>query len=357
MPSTTTAHPRASIAIAYSAAALLAVASGATNVLSAIGKHADIGPQLIAASIALAVAGLVTITLPVAIQLVRSRNYAGALIASIAFVLAASFSVTAALGTLGAPRLQAAMTVSHFDSSRSRLDQERNRAVVELGNLASARPASDLNGIIATKLSTPCANGCHKIDGQVSTRICAEVAALQEEASRANRISALTGTIARIDKEAAQLGSPKIANGDAAALVAVLAVFGIAVDVGAVNVALIVLAVVILECGSGLSLAIAQSMRVGAPVALLQAVPALPAPMTPAIEEPAAAASDVTRATADKIMAAAKQSGGKLTATSKREVARMIEATPPTAARALAFIAAARMATVTVGADHVQVVL
>ncbi len=276
--SSTTAHPGASIAIAYSAAALLAVASAATNVLSAIAKHDAIGPQLIAASIAMAVAGLVVVALPVAIQSLRSRNYAGALIASAAFVLGASFSVSAALGTLGAPRLQAAMTVSHFDSGRSKLEAERDRATSELSQLPPSRTSNVIAPEIAGILALPGINGCTSIDGPLTRKHCPTLMELHAERARAQRRTTLAETIARIDAEAAKLGKPMLANADASALVAIAAVFGIVIDVGAVNVALMILAVVILECGSGLSLAIAQSMRIAAPVALPQAVPALPAP-------------------------------------------------------------------------------
>lgn len=102
----------------------------------------------------------------------------------------------------------------------------------------------------------------------------------------------MSDTVARIDGQLSALGKPGIGNSDAAALVAVAAVFGLTIDANAVNVALMCLAVAIMEIGSGLSLAVAQSMRIVLPVmrdvtSLTHSTPAsvvagVPATITPA---------------------------------------------------------------------------
>ncbi len=168
---------------------------------------------------------------------------------------------------------------------------------------------------------------------------------MQSEASRFDRISALSGTVARIDGALKALGRPSIANADSAALVAVLAVFGVAANADTLNVTLMLLAVAILEVGSGLSLAVAQGMRhvpasslpvILAPMATT--IAATPVALATVAVEPKA--STTVKAAAERIRQLAMQSGGTLSAASKREVARLADVSAPTAGRALAFLAA-----------------
>jgi hypothetical protein len=335
-------------ALAYTAAILLAVASATTNLSSAVAKHDSLAGQFIAGSIALAVAALVLIALPAALSAFKARNHMTSGIATFVFILAASYSVTSALGVLGKPRLEAGMHATHDTAHRARLDRDRNAALAELATIAPARQASELNSLIAGKLATSGANGCAKQDGPISTRVCAEVASLQSEASRFERISALSGTVARLDGELVKLGKPMLANSDAAALVAVLAVFGIAMDANAVNVGLMLLAVAILEVGSGLSLAVAQSMRIASPV-MRDITPAAQSTPVAVTEAPAVVHEPVTPATAKtaaRIVELAKASGGTLTATSQRAVARLAGANPGTTHRALAMLSATGAAVV-----------
>jgi hypothetical protein len=344
--------PPSTAIVAYAAAGLLATASAVANVSSAVGKHPDIAGKIVSGSIALAVALLVAVTLPAALSALRSRQYVGAVLCSIAFLLAGAYSISAALGVIGKPRLEAGIHASDDASARQRLADERQRITGELATLAPARPAAELTGLIASKIGTPGANACQRIDGPTSARICSEVASLQEEAARSNRIGALSGTLARIDGDTARLGRQTIHNADAAALAHVLASVGLSVDAGAVNTALLILAVVVLECGSGLAFAVAgilaaSSRDVPSLASPEHVKPAQPSTARPLIacEQDAAigpstepeksssperlqgASTTAGQTTRDKVLALIRDAGGSVTA-GQRAIAKQVGASP-----------------------------
>jgi hypothetical protein len=60
--------------------------------------------------------------------------------------------------------------------------------------------------------------------------------------------------------ELARISAPKQANSDAAALVGYLAAFGVIVQPDAINRILVLLAVLVIECGGGLALAVGLSL-------------------------------------------------------------------------------------------------
>jgi hypothetical protein len=357
MTATSTAQSRASTPslpslpafLAYLAAILLAGASTAANVTAAVSKHTEWSGMFIAGSVAVAVAILILITLPVALHAFRARQFATATIAGLMFTMAAAYSITSALGVLGAPRLTASIAADHIAKDRSRIADERARHAAELTMLAPSKSMHELSPEIARILSLPGIGGCALINGPVTRQWCPSLSALQAEHARAERRAALEGTLTRLDTEAARLGTPKIANADAAALVAVFAAFGLVLDTGMVNAGLMLLAVTILETGSGLSLAVAQSMRVAVPVASMkditpvpvsepvEAVASVPAVIAPAITEATVAPSgSAAQQAADKIVRLVTDAGGELRVASRRQLASMIDSTSPTVGRALA---------------------
>jgi hypothetical protein len=133
----------------------------------------------------------------------------------------------------------------------------------------------------------------------------------------------------------------------------VFAAFGLVIDSNVVNVALMLLAVVILEVGSGLSLAIAQSLRVAVPVTMkditpnahslpvdaLAVAPAIIAPANvPAALEPA---TGVAVDVAKRIESMARQNGNVVRFGSKNDLARKLGTSSGSACRALALLASA----------------
>jgi hypothetical protein len=361
MQTATAARFRAStipFVFATTSAVLLFVASATANVSAAIEKHDTWSGAFVAGAIALSVALLVAVALPAALSAFRVRQLITGLLAAAVFALAAAYSVTSALGILGKPRLEASMKASDADFRRADLRAERKRSLAERETLAPARPAAEVNGLITAKFGKlGSRDTCRKQDSGFIVKTCAEVAILQEEANRSARRSALAGTITRIENEIAAIDAPSLANVDAAALIAVLKAFGITADANVVNVVLMLIAVTLLEIGSGLSMAVAQSLSTGAPFELMMknvrsphsalapgAAPNVAVTSTFAIAKQPSATAPVPSATvteaATKITRLVEAAGGELRVSSKRQLGRLVDATHPTVGRALILIAA-----------------
>lgn len=181
---------------------------------------------------------------------------------ALAVLVTGSYSLAAALGAAHGMRAGASAVESSRATERARLEAERNRATAELATLAPARGAMELNPHLARLLATPAANGCVRIDGPVSARVCAEVAGLQEEVARATRRAALEGQLTRIDSDLSKVEVPaRSANADAHALAAYLRAFGWSVEADQVNRWLALLTVALLETGAGLCLGVARALR------------------------------------------------------------------------------------------------
>jgi hypothetical protein len=248
--------------IAFASGLLITGASILTNISSAIQKMPDLSSQIIAGSIAAACAGLVSISLASAVKSLKARDFGTATIAALIFSLTATFSVTSALGVIGAPRIGAADIQAAQKDERKRIVEARERALAELGTIsASTRSAAELNSAMLNILAQPGVNGCVVIDGPQTRKFCGILASLKSEQEAYTRRSALNGTITRLDAELASMAAPKVANGDAVSIVALAAVFGVKVEVATVNAALMILAVLILELGGGVAFTLAQSLN------------------------------------------------------------------------------------------------
>jgi hypothetical protein len=248
--------------IAFASGLLITGASILTNISSAIQKMPDLSSQVVAGAIAAACAGLVSISLASAVKSIKARDFATATIAALIFSLTATFSVTSALGVIGAPRIGAADIQTAQKDERKRNVEARERALAELGTIsASTRSAAELNSAMLNILAQPGVNGCVVVDGPQTRKFCGILSTLKTEQEAYTRRSALNGTITRLDAELASMAAPKVVNGDAVSIVALAAVFGVKVEVATVNAALMILAVIILEMGGGIAFALAQSLN------------------------------------------------------------------------------------------------
>ena len=95
----------------------------------------------------------------------------------------------------------------------------------------------------------------------MSKKVCPEVATLEAERARAAKGEQLQATMADASRDLAKLGKPKVANTDAAAISAYLAVAGVTVSVDALNRWLALLAVALVEFGGGLSFAVSSVLK------------------------------------------------------------------------------------------------
>jgi hypothetical protein len=121
--------------IAFGSGLLITGASILTNISSAIQKMPDLSSQIIAGSIAAACAGLVSISLASAVKSIKVRDYGTATIAALIFSLTATFSVTSALGVIGAPRISAVDIQAAQKDERKRIVEARERALAELSSV------------------------------------------------------------------------------------------------------------------------------------------------------------------------------------------------------------------------------
>jgi hypothetical protein len=252
---TTTASPWPSRA-AYFSAAVFIGASGATNILFGFQKGTDLPTSLVWAGVAGAVAIIFALSWPALIRSIEAKKWSAAIMALLALVLAGSYSVTAALGSAAGGRANAATTETATTDARKKAQDAYDTAKAELATLKPARPVAELEAIIGRN---PEAGGrCAFVNGSMRT-VCPPHP-LAPELARAKRRAELE---AKTEREAAKLASTapaKVANSDAKALARYVAAIGFEVTPDRLNDLLVLLAVLMIEAGGGLSLAVGMAL-------------------------------------------------------------------------------------------------
>ena len=234
------------------------VASAATNVRYAVTKSADPIDQGIAALIATAVAVGLALSIP---ALFKSKTIAGKLVSLAAVGLFGTYSVTAALGSLGGHRLDAAGAAQDASGSRARTVATYSRTEAELAAVGPARAASEVEPEISATMLKYRVSDCDQWQRDTRVRAaCVEIVApLKGELARAQRRGELQDRLDGLSREMAP-GPGRVANADAAVLAAMVEVFGIKADVSRLNLALTILAVAVLELGAGLCFALGEAV-------------------------------------------------------------------------------------------------
>ena len=181
-------------------------------------------------------------------------------------MLAGSYSVTAALGSAAGGRANAATTETATADARKKAQDAYDAAKAELATLKPARPVAELEAIVARN---PEAGGrCAFVNG--SMRDGLPTAPAGAELARAKRRAELE---AKIEREAAKLantGPAKQANSDARTLARYLQALGVNTTPEHLNDLLVLLAVLMIEAGGGLSLALGMALS-APPVARAEA--------------------------------------------------------------------------------------
>jgi hypothetical protein len=289
---TTTASPWPSKA-AYFSAAVFIGASGTTNVLYGWQKGTNLPTSLVWAGVAGAVAVIFAISWPALIRSLEARRWSAALISLLALVLAGTYSVTAALGSAAGGRTNAATQETAVTDVRAKAQAAYDTAKAELATLKPARPVAELEAIIGRN---PEAGGrCAFVNGSLRT-VCPPHP-LAPELARAKRRAELE---AKVESEASKLattGPAKIANSDAKALAQYVAAIGFEVTADRLNDLLVLLAVMMIEAGGGLSLALGLALS-AAPAGRPEASPSTPADHPSQSVQPPAHARPATPATA-----------------------------------------------------------
>ena len=252
---TTTASPWPSRA-AYFSAAVFIGASGATNVIYGWQKGTDLPTSLVWAGVAGAVAVIFALSWPALIRSLEAKRWSAALISLVALALAGTYSVTAALGSAAGGRANAATQETAVTDVRAKAQAAYDAAKAELATLKPARPVAELEAM---------RDGWRPRLSRQSTWV------LEPELARAKRRAELE---AKIEREAASWRRPARPTSPTRRQGAgpICAAIGFEVTADRLNDLLVLLTVLTIEAGGGLSLAI--GMALGAAPAGRTAAPA-----------------------------------------------------------------------------------
>jgi hypothetical protein len=288
--------------LSYIAAGLFTLASAGTNLIYGWSKGTDTATSLVWAAVSLAVSAVFALSWPALIVSLDRRQYARAVLMLIALVVTGGYSISAALGSAMGGRANAAIEAKDTEDRKAKAQAKWDAAKAELDALAAAKPGAELQTLIDTakadlaklpatrsiaELEALMRRGCPArtaLNGQVKTacpKFNTELARAWERKNLAGRITELTNDIARadqrrsdqrekaqatMDKAAAELarsGPTRVANSDAVALAAYLNILGLTIDADRVNKLLALLAVLCVECGGGLALAVGMALSEG----------------------------------------------------------------------------------------------
>ena len=243
------------------AAVIFTLASGATNLIYSIGKGIDLPTSIVWGAVAIAVSTGLALAPSACLLSLSARRYTAAAVSLVALVVFGAYSVTAALGSASGSRMVAQTEAAEIVTTRTRYQSSYETAKSELDQLPPARPAAELNSEIDGLLRTPGADDCKEINGKVTRSVCPQVDTLRTEEARAVRREKLQGDMASAASELAKLPHFRVVNTDAEALAGYLAAAGHPLSTDALNRLLVVLAVLVIEFGGGLSLALAMTLR------------------------------------------------------------------------------------------------
>jgi hypothetical protein len=168
--------------------------------------------------------------------------------ASATLVLAGAYSVTAALGSAAGGRMNASATEATSTAARARSQAAYDAAQTELAKLPLTRPVGELEAAYDAA-----AVRCKGLR-------CSKPAALAQELGRAKRRAELEREIQRASAALEAAGPGKVANSDAKALARYLAALGVSVEPERLNDLLALLAVLMIESGGGLALALGMTL-------------------------------------------------------------------------------------------------
>lgn len=246
--------------LAYAAALIFSLASTGTNLLYGIGKGTDWSSSLVWASVSVAVSVVFALSWPALLLSLQQRQWARAIIVFVALSLSGTYSIIAALGSAGGGRADATAQEQTSSDTRAKLGTSYETAKAELTTLAKTRPAAELRALIDGVKTDPRSGGCAMVRGSTEMR-CPRLTSWRAELARAERRQELSAIMTKAQSELAR--APAQANSDVVALTTYLAVLGVGVPAETVNGWLVLLAVLIVECGSGLSMAIGMSFAGG----------------------------------------------------------------------------------------------
>lgn len=239
------------------AAAIFVGASGATNIAYGWQRGTDLPTSIIWASVAAAVAVLFTLSWPALIRACEERRASAALVALCTLVLSGAFSVSAALGSASAGRTQAGTEEQNTLGARERAQNAYENARAELQRLPASRPVGEMEALLAAAQRAPQRHGCAAVNG--SLRLSCP--ALEAELARARQRERLTAAMEKASTDLVAIKVSRPANSDAQTLARYLQAIGLNASAERLNDLLVLLSVLMIEAGGGLSLALAMALQ------------------------------------------------------------------------------------------------
>lgn len=293
MSCSSTPAPRLASNISHGVALILLAASATMNTAYGWSKGDTIATQCVWAAIAAGSAIIFTMAWPALSKAVENRNWSAAAVAFVGLLLFGAYNVSAALGSAAGARTNAATAETDTSDVRQKAQASYNAAKAELDTLKSARPVAELEPLVEA------ARPVCRIVVTTGSRdtVCAKPPALVAELGRAKRRAQLEGTMQKATTDLAA-NKTKAANSDARALATYLTALGWDVSEDRMNKWLVLLAVLLVECGAGISMTI--GMALSAPTVARQSGPQDPAaqttmaaPVSQPVTAPATVASQI----------------------------------------------------------------
>jgi hypothetical protein len=252
MFATSTRGPTWPARLSYIAAGLFTFASAGTNLIYGWSKGTDTASSLVWAAVSLAASAVFALSWPAVLISIDRRQWSRAAMAFVALLLTGTYSVSAALGSAMGGRANAAIEQQDKSDHRAKVQAAYDTARTELTSIKPARPVAELEALLAT------ARPQCRIVVTLNRRdtVCSPPPSLVAELGRAKRRAELEIKIERAAGELVTTGPAKLANSDAVALATYLQGLGLNIDADRVNKLLVLLAVLVIECGGGLALAV-----------------------------------------------------------------------------------------------------
>lgn len=252
MSGLSTPAPRLASNISHGVALTLLAASATMNTAYGWSKGDTFATQCVWAAIAAGSAIIFTLAFPALTKAFENRNWSAVLVALLGLVLFGAHNVTAALGSAAGGRTNAATAEADTADIRNKAHTAYNGAKAELDTLKASRPVAELEPLLEAVRPQ-----CRVVVTSNSREtVCAKPPALVAELGRAKRRAELEAKMAKATEDLSANMRGQVANSDAKALAEYLNGLGFKVDQERVNKWLVLLAVLLVECGAGISMTI-----------------------------------------------------------------------------------------------------
>jgi hypothetical protein len=238
---------------------LFTAAGTGTNLIYGLGKGSDTASSFVWAAVSIGVSIIFALSWPALIISLDRRQWARALLVLVALILTGTYSVAAALGSAAGGRAIAAIEEKDTADKRAKAQAAYDAAKNELAAIKPSRPVAELQAIVARN---PEAGGrCAIVNG--TGKLVCPPHPLAPELARAKRRAELEAKIELATGDLANTGPARVANSDAKALSRYLDAIGFTTSPERLNDLLVLLAVLIIECGGGLALAVGMALGDG----------------------------------------------------------------------------------------------